>query len=1480
MKRVPYIPFCFLLVLLFPMLFSCGETAPTKEVRLIDSLNQQAYSYRYKNIDSAVQAAYSAYQQANHYKQGKAEASNNLGFCAFMQMDFNGAEEFFKQVVSLTPNELERLIADIGLMKVYQRTAKNKEYYDYRNSALRRMKRIKEDISIFVEKHEKERLNYAFSEFYIVSAIYYYYLQQRPEAIAAMRQIDVEETLVQDTAQYLYYQYVKGSAGLCESDSLAELVTCEFDNLFLCMQMSEKKGYLYFEANCLQGIAELLNERVSSDILYNRRARAVKLLNIEQCADSLLPYDLACRSLKMFREYNDIYQIAGTYRTIGTWLNRHGRYAEALDTLSRALDYVNKHHELYYHCLDSTDRLKPFIPMDTLYTELNWINQKDIKTVPEWIARIREQLSVAYAGLGMKAESDYNRNIYLDILYNIRQDKELESRYQSLEKESKELNALMFIVILGIILIIILFWILNIYWKRKNKEDIIRLRKTLDICQKITAAVPADATSADDIIDAVTTSVFPDFRELFHVLQMRIILPEETDEEVTGIQEEEEQPEGISSEFPLTVPNRQESIGVLELYTSIKLTKDEFALVNVITPYIAWTLENGLNFISLGDEERRLEKERYIYEQHIEENKRQNIVKKACLAIVMGINPLIDRIINEVHKLAGNKYADKEDIKRDKYQYMDELVAKINEYNDILALWIKMKQGSLSLNIENFSLNDLFDVLVKGRRTFEIKNQTFSVEPTESVVKADKALTLFMINTLTENARKYTPKGGMIRVYAKEEENYVEISVEDNGIGLTSEDVSHILNEKVYDFKQIGLNTKDESELKKNKGFGFGLMNCKGIIEKYRKTNDIFHVCTFNIESTPGKGSRFFFRLPKGIRKVFILLLLFSIGLASCNNVENRKMQLFSEGKDSVTLASEEEYERLLNDAAYYADMAYGCNVDGYYSQAITYIDSSMMCLNAHYQEYASSPQKYMSLYGMGTAAEIVWWKQMFDSDYHVVLDIRNEAAVAFLALKDWEAYNYNNEAYTALYKLVGEDTSLAEFCQRLQHSTNNKVVGIILCILLLLVILVGYYIFYIRRRFTNRRNLEQVLEINRQVFAASLIRMQEQDNMMWIPERIVTECFDTVNELLVVDAIGIAVYNIDTHKLGFAFSQHRSEEKDGAVYLMRRCFEKQEYASSEDGLCICIPLLADVGGTHQCVGVLSLMRQVGVAKESDRLLAELVARYLAIVIFNVVVKPASKYQDIELAQDETRRASFEDGLLHVQNMVLDNCLSTIKHETIYYPNRIKQIIDRLNSGVLSEDTEKENIEAIEELISYYKDIYTILSSCASRQLEEVTFRRGVIDLEGLLAHAQRYLKKVMKRSSCQLALEIEDTDLKVIGDVVQLKFLLECLIDEAVSFPADGVLRLEVRQDDGFVRFLFTDTRREKTVDELNQLFYPNLLRMEKGGDGGLVGTEYLVCKQIIREHDEYGGRRGCRINAEPSSEGGFTVYFTIPMR
>ncbi len=72
----------------------------------------------------------------------------------------------------------------------------------------------------------------------------------------------------------------------------------------------------------------------------------------------------------------------------------------------------------------------PWLPLPL---KLEWINDDGIKSVPEWIARFREQLSVTYAALGMKPQLDYNRNIYLDILDYTRQDKELESRYNALE---------------------------------------------------------------------------------------------------------------------------------------------------------------------------------------------------------------------------------------------------------------------------------------------------------------------------------------------------------------------------------------------------------------------------------------------------------------------------------------------------------------------------------------------------------------------------------------------------------------------------------------------------------------------------------------------------------------------------------------------------------------------------------------------------------------------------------------------------------------------------------------------------------------------------------------------------------------------------------------------------------------------------------------------------------------------------------------
>lgn len=1414
---------------------------PTKEVRLIDSLNGKAYAYRYRSLDSSYKYANEAYRQVNFYKSGKAEASNNLGFCAFMAMDFDRAEALHKEVYKLTKNELELLIADIGLMKICQRTAMNKEFYDYRNSALKRMKRIREESDLFADRHEALRLDYAFTEFFIVSSIYYYYLQQRQEAITSLNRIPEDEALT-DTNQLLYYHYIKGSASLVEATKPEDRKMREFDQLYITWRTAVQTNHPYFEGNGLQGLANLMVSPNNFELFRTRRGYALDQFGFP--VDSLLPLRMAQRALEKFREYNDLYQIAGAYVSIGKYMNEHGRYTEALDTLAKALDCVNQHHMLYYHhAADTLDKLHVFVEGDTTYTGVPWIMQEDVRTVPEWISRIREQLSVSYAGLGMKYASDYNRNIYLDILNYTRQDKELESRYLSLEADSRQMTLVLSLVIVGLVLVVILWWFFNKRSKIRNQVDVERLQRILTLCRDITSSIPMNVPLIQQGID-----------QLFGKGRLQLEIPEE----------------GKAALVPLH-----------------RLNRDEKALVHVLEPYIVWAADNEQMVEALSDERMQLEKQRYVYEQHIAGNKRQNLIKKACLAIVNGINPYIDRILNEVHKLTERGYIDNAKIKKEKYQYIDELVTTINEYNDILALWIKMKQGTLSLNIETFSLNELFELLGKGRRAFEMKNQKLEIEPTTVMVKADRALTLFMINTLAENARKYTPEGGTIKVYARTTEDaYVEISVEDNGRGISEEDVAHIIGEKVYDSRVIGMkNAADPEVLKENKGSGFGLMNCKGIIEKYKKTNDLFRGCVFDVESELGKGSRFYFRLPSGVRKamgVLLLCLLLPLGMVSC--LHDPIPPMLQDG-DSIVVVMDSAYEDLLDVASDYANAAYFANVDENYELALQYIDSAMLFLNEHYEKYArpDRPHRYMKLVGEGTPAEISWWNELFDSDYHVILDIRNEAAVAFLALKQLDAYSYNNSAFTDLYKLQGEDQTLEAYCRQLERSNTNKTVGIILCFVLLIVSLVGYYFLYMRKRLQNRLNLEQVLEINQKVFAASLVRPQEQENaealqreestLKEIPQRIVDEAFGSVNELLTIDRMGIAVYNETTHRLEYA-----SRPGQEMPEMVEQCFSAGEYLSEQH--LQAIPLMVEAGGEHQCVGVLYLERREGTEQETDRLLFELVARYVAIVVFNAVVKLATKYRDIESAHEETRRASWEDSMLHVQNMVLDNCLSTIKHETIYYPNKIKQIVGRLNAQNLSETEEREAVETMTELIEYYKGIFTILSSCASRQLEEVTFRRTVIPVQELLDAAGKYFKKLMKNRPERIELEIEPMEAKVIGDVNQLRFLLENLIDEALTVREDGVIRLQARKDNEYIRFLFTDTRREKSVEELNQLFYPNLARMTSGEKGELRGTEYLVCKQIIRDHDEFAGRRGCRINAEPAEGGGFTVYFTIPRR
>lgn len=279
----------------------------------------------------------------------------------------------------------------------------------------------------------------------------------------------------------------------------------------------------------------------------------------------------------------------------------------------------------------------------------------------------------------------------------------------------------------------------------------------------------------------------------------------------------------------------------------------------LLNPLQTWNENNQRQMESLADRYEEAKEETLLGKSKYFDNICRYEESRSKIFLVNSIVPLIDRMIREVNSKEGN------------LEYASELTDKINEYNDILTEWIQMRQGELSLKIESFLLQPLFDIVGKAKSACMLKGIDFNVENTNLTVKADRILTLFMLNTLIDNSRKFTPSGGTIKVSAVEKDDYVEMSVEDTGKGLSQEELSTIFDHKVYD------------------GHGFGLMNCKGIIDKYKKISTRFSQAMISADSTIGKGSRFFFRLPKGKALTLILALAFSfIGRAGAfANVQN-----------------------------------------------------------------------------------------------------------------------------------------------------------------------------------------------------------------------------------------------------------------------------------------------------------------------------------------------------------------------------------------------------------------------------------------------------------------------------------------------------------------------------------------------------------------------------------------------------------------
>ena len=1374
----------------FLLLVSCGRHSHEGANQFrADSLCTVISEIRYSDIIHFDSVAKELHSIAYNNDEMLMIANNAMAYSCMMQMDYNRSLELYRMVRDNSACEIERLVADVGLMTVCYRVSANRLFFDYRSSALSRIKRINEEYD-YLSAGDKERFNRAKVEFAIVGVCYFSNLAMQKEAD---RTLDYLEQNLNDTNELSLRLYARMFLVNNPSDVQERLM-----QLYKGMSIANDNGLVWLEANYRLLLAISLRDNETLCLFSEKYPEYLALLlPKDKCIDEL-PSILAKEAAEDFRKFGDEYMMIEALTVEASCNTRLGRYDEAMSVLSEAYERTTEYYRKKY-----PDTM--FVQLDSLLYSTNeqYSLATDIESgichIPECLLSICREASCVYAGMDNKIQSDINRELYLDLLRTTRLNKHLESRISTIEEKVYGLERTT-VVILALLLLLA-FLLFFVHRRRLHKERMLssQRKNILVICRKMFSSLPQNVENKQQLFDSISALLNETLGNLSG----------ETSFTFCEAEVVKATPNLCSFDIPYTHLAEYDKLIVLSEY---EIDKDKKGLLTMLLPYIAVAIEEGMRLCNICEERERVEEQKRASAIYLAEHKRENILKRVSVSIVSGMRTFIDRISNELKYLSGDISA--EDRKR-KLQYVSELAEKLNSLNLILERWIKTRQGEVNPRIEIFPVSHIFAIIEKNRKLYDTRGISLDVKPTESIAKADKALTLFMVNTLVDNAAKFTSAGGNVILECIEAGDYVEIAVEDTGIGLSKDDVNRIQNSKVYDAAQIG---KGNELLKpKSKGNGFGLMNCKGIIEKYRKLGSLFSACSFNISSTQGKGSRFSFRVPKGVmRCILVLISLLPTQIQADDNVFTQLGEM--------------------------ADSVFMCNVNGKHDNAIIVAQDALTLLNGYYRSETGGNDTLSLSSG---AAELGWWRNSIFRDslkeeiFYNILDIRNEVAVASLSLKDWEKYKYNNNIYTALYRMVHEDKDVADRHSAIMQVANSYEAAIAFSCFLILLMLIYFVISFVRHNIIEKTNECLVLEMNSRLLKVTTQTRNRSINNL--TQDIVKELHACLGETMRIKNISLTL--------------NPEKENERLESTTLRIFPLQAISNDE----------------RKLVGVLQVITERPLS-DDEIVSLELIASYLASVLYHSIERIASGYQAIEELEEEAELIRYEENRLHVQNMVMDNCLSVIKHETVYYPNRIKELANR---AMLSTQNEEEILTDMRELMEYYSSVFGILANCAMRELDGTSFRLSSVALSDIFKTAKRNAERNMRKAGVDIQVVCNETDATVYVDIDVIDFLFEQLFAAAFRIKKNGAIELRAIEKDEFVTVELFDNRYVLTNEETADMFTPT----ERNLDAldGVNAMEYLMTKEIVRLHEDYTGKHGGRMEAR-SDVSGTTILFTLP--
>lgn len=259
--------------------------------------------------------------------------------------------------------------------------------------------------------------------------------------------------------------------------------------------------------------------------------------------------------------------------------------------------------------------------------------------------------------------------------------------------------------------------------------------------------------------------------------------------------------------------------------------------------------ENNLVLSILGECALALEKEIYskkrqeIYLQAKNEQLRSNLLR----SISHDLRTPLTSISGNADFLLSNS-AKIDDVKRQELynNIYDDSMWLINLVENILFI-TRIENKTMKINLQTELLDDIINEALKHlyRRG---KNHHIVFEETKDImmVKVDARLLVQVFINIIDNAIKYTPKGSTITISTKIKSDKIEVSIADNGQGISDE-----AKDKLFEMFYTANSTVADSR----RGIGIGLSLCKSII--------MAHGGEIKVRDNKPQGTVFIFTLPK-----------------------------------------------------------------------------------------------------------------------------------------------------------------------------------------------------------------------------------------------------------------------------------------------------------------------------------------------------------------------------------------------------------------------------------------------------------------------------------------------------------------------------------------------------------------------------------------------------------------------------------------